>query len=973
MSRREAVLSAAARLPRRAGRPRLGGDADHLPAAGGRRVLRGRGPEPRSRGAASSPTRSGASGRRRCRSRGRPSRSGCPLPSLLAADPDGRPRHDVRRGAGLVGRRGLDRVPSSPGGWPPTSRTARSMPVGRARTLALGTGLDRRGLPAPRPRLGPARLDDALRRARASCACLLMTRLSRRISLEGVREEGMAAFVGRTDRDVERRSRERVALGVVLALAALTRNEAIWLALTFAIIEWSNVRQAVLEAVRPARRLGHQRHPGRARRDPDLRAVGVPRLARVRQPVPGPGADERAQPRRPRHLRLAGPADPLALPGRRRRARCSSCAGPARAQRPAGAAAPGRAAVGGRAARAARTAWRRRRSEASARRPAPAAAPLLGPDVRWSRRSSSRSRRPGARSSTPRARSTCCWSISALLVLDARHRLGRRAAGLDEPGRVARARVRDRRLPAVQRRAAARPMARPRAGRRRGTRRSPRPLRGRRARASCSSDEPGPVITDFPIWFAEATRHHTLALPERAASRASSTSPRASTRRRACSSSTPPTTASGPRRSSPAARAASASSRSSCPTPPTTRAPSTTSWSSASAASPSAAVARGRPLVPLTPREAAASPRGRTRRGPGPRAARRRSVERATHAPRGAGECARRKPPGSAATSVLVASGVARTTQTRPARAAFAPPAGRDGCRARRPSGCRTGSRCPRSPNVFQHSTAIATFRRTSDATATSIERHGFSGAGRQLEPRRDSRRALARRSTSSCMARCPASATVVESDLAQDPRSPTERQAPWRSARASRGRAGPVRAPTDRRSSGRVPALPARARWRPASAETALRGSGPRSDSGARGCGARPPPRRLDRRWHRGSVGQGRRTVLRAAITRRPAPSAHRDPDRDECAHVMFVKPAIHQPISRSERRRDTSSRPRTCCRAQSAPLLPRSRVTTGADRGGSCQAPGRYRTFACAALTARPHAHPQGHQGSPRGQGAH
>ena len=25
--------------------------------------------------------------------------------------------------------------------------------------------------------------------------------------------------------------------------------------------------------------------------------------------------------------------------------------------------------------------------------------------------------------------------------------------------------------------------------------------------------EPGPVITDFPIWFAEATRHHALALP----------------------------------------------------------------------------------------------------------------------------------------------------------------------------------------------------------------------------------------------------------------------------------------------------------------------------------------------------------------------------------------------------------------------------------------------------------------------------
>jgi hypothetical protein len=27
------------------------------------------------------------------------------------------------------------------------------------------------------------------------------------------------------------------------------------------------------------------------------------------------------------------------------------------------------------------------------------------------------------------------------------------------------------------------------------------------------ADEPGPVITDFPIWFAEATRHHAIALP----------------------------------------------------------------------------------------------------------------------------------------------------------------------------------------------------------------------------------------------------------------------------------------------------------------------------------------------------------------------------------------------------------------------------------------------------------------------------
>ena len=138
----------------------------------------------------------------------------------------------------------------------------------------------------------------------------------------------MAAFVDRTVRDLERRSRERVALGVVLALAAMTRNEAIWLALTFAIIEWANVRQAFS---RRSDRLGawrHQRHPGRPRRHPDLRAVGVSRLAGLRQPVPRPGADECAQPRRARHLRVAGPADPVALPRRRASRRCWSCAGP---------------------------------------------------------------------------------------------------------------------------------------------------------------------------------------------------------------------------------------------------------------------------------------------------------------------------------------------------------------------------------------------------------------------------------------------------------------------------------------------------------------------------------------------------------------------------------------------------------------------------------------------------------------------
>jgi hypothetical protein len=120
---------------------------------------------------------------------------------------------------------------------------SRSMPIGRARTLALGTGLTAAVyLPLV---LASAQPDSTMPfAALVLYGCLLMTRVSSRISLQGVREEGSRAFVDRIIRVVERRSRERVALGVVLALAALTRNEAIWLALTFAVIEWSNVRMA---------------------------------------------------------------------------------------------------------------------------------------------------------------------------------------------------------------------------------------------------------------------------------------------------------------------------------------------------------------------------------------------------------------------------------------------------------------------------------------------------------------------------------------------------------------------------------------------------------------------------------------------------------------------------------------------------------------------------------------------------------
>ena len=104
--------------------------------------------------------------------------------------------------------------------------------------------------------------------------------------------------------------------------------------------------------------------------------------------------------------------------------------------------------------------------------------------------------------------------ISALLVLDRVIGWVGRRRGWTEPRRVARAGLRHRGLPAVHVRPARRGRADvARAGPAlRGDRRG---VLGRR-RAGPRVDlaaEPGPVITDFPIWFAEETRHHALALP----------------------------------------------------------------------------------------------------------------------------------------------------------------------------------------------------------------------------------------------------------------------------------------------------------------------------------------------------------------------------------------------------------------------------------------------------------------------------
>jgi hypothetical protein len=119
---------------------------------------------------------------------------------------------------------------------------ARAMPSGRARSFAVGTGLACAVyLPLVHASVQP---DSTMPfAALALLACLLITRYGQRLSLEGAREN-MDEFVARTERLVVRRSRVGVELAIVLGLAAMTRNEAIWLALTFALIEWSNARQA---------------------------------------------------------------------------------------------------------------------------------------------------------------------------------------------------------------------------------------------------------------------------------------------------------------------------------------------------------------------------------------------------------------------------------------------------------------------------------------------------------------------------------------------------------------------------------------------------------------------------------------------------------------------------------------------------------------------------------------------------------
>ena len=107
----------------------------------------------------------------------------------------------------------------------------RGLPLGRARTLALGTGLT---TAVYLPLLLHSALPDSTMpfAALALAACLLMARLAR------------------DPRGAHLADLRLLALGLVLGLAALTRNEAAWLALTWVAIAWTATGTTVAERIR---------------------------------------------------------------------------------------------------------------------------------------------------------------------------------------------------------------------------------------------------------------------------------------------------------------------------------------------------------------------------------------------------------------------------------------------------------------------------------------------------------------------------------------------------------------------------------------------------------------------------------------------------------------------------------------------------------------------------------------------------
>jgi hypothetical protein len=108
------------------------------------------------------------------------------------------------------------------------------LPVGRARTLAVGSGLVTAGL-GPLVLYGALPDSTALFAALSLAACVLMMRISAR---EAARSGDAAPTLDGRSPDRRRLDGRLICLGLLLGLAALTRSEAIWLGLTWAAMAW---------------------------------------------------------------------------------------------------------------------------------------------------------------------------------------------------------------------------------------------------------------------------------------------------------------------------------------------------------------------------------------------------------------------------------------------------------------------------------------------------------------------------------------------------------------------------------------------------------------------------------------------------------------------------------------------------------------------------------------------------------------
>ena len=197
-------------LRRRARRPRRLRRPDRVPEARGHRLLRRRRAQPHRGSRPRLRRASGASRRRRWSSRGPPSRSGC---RCRRSSPRSRWRSSARRSRPRRSRRSSSARSSrsSPGGSRRTSRrSAACRPAGPGRSRSA-PGLDDGRLPAAPPPLRPARLDDAVHRARRWPPACLMSRIAR------------------DPRGARWSDPRLIGLGLLIGLAALTRNEAIWL------------------------------------------------------------------------------------------------------------------------------------------------------------------------------------------------------------------------------------------------------------------------------------------------------------------------------------------------------------------------------------------------------------------------------------------------------------------------------------------------------------------------------------------------------------------------------------------------------------------------------------------------------------------------------------------------------------------------------------------------------------------------